>query len=480
MSSFGTLFRVSTFGESHCKGVGAIIDGCPARLKLTEADIQPQLTRRRPGQSVLTTPRDEADKVTILSGTERGITLGTPIGLFVPNQNVRPGDYTEMNTVPRPGHAEYTYELKYGTRAASGGGRSSARETIGRVAAGAVAEKWLRESFGTEIVCFVSSIGHVDLPQEGLCKPDGSPWTRAEVDARGTLQMLMRGAWRKVGTEECEGQKDKQKELQTKLDADAEKEFLAAPESDSTAAYVDVDGIYYDRNGNVVDAPPNAAALLSDNVMPLRCPHAATAAKMATLIREVKSSKDSIGGVVTCVCTGVPPGLGEPCFDKLEAKLAHAMLSLPATKGFEIGSGFAGTRMRGSEHNDQFKKGEVCDGKQLLATTSNHAGGTLGGISHGADIHFRVPIKPVSTIGQAQQTVSFDGSDATLEARGRHDPCVLPRTPPLVEGMSALVLIDAALMQGARCGAGTTVHPGMLQGDGGPPEDEPAAKKARR
>jgi len=422
---------------------------------------------------VLTTPRDEADRVSILSGCTRGITLGTPIGLFVPNENVRPGDYSEMSTVPRPGHAEYTYELKYGTRATSGGGRSSARETIGRVAAGAIAEKWLRETYGTEIVCFVSSIGHIDLPEEGLQRADGTPWTRAEVDTRGTLQMIMRGDWRKATLDECDGDAEKQADLQRSLDAQAEKEFLEAKDGDGVAAYVDVDGIYYGRDGAVVEPPSNVASLLSDNVMPLRCPHAVTACKMATLIREVKSCKDSIGGVLTCHVIKVPAGLGEPCFDKLEAKLAHAMLSLPATKGFEIGSGFAGTRMRGSVHNDQFRKGGVVNGKQLLSCTSNNAGGTLGGISHGEDLHFRVPIKPVSTIGRAQETCTFDGSTATLEARGRHDPCVLPRASPLVEGMTGLVLIDAALIQGSRCANGATVHPGMMSGDG------PVAKKAK-
>jgi len=322
----------------------------------------------------------------------------------------------------------------------------------------------------------VSSVGTIDLPESGMRRADGTPWTREEVDARGTLQMIMSGSWRKVTKEECADGKERASR-QKELDAKAEEEFLAADAQDTTAAYVDLDKICYDRDGNTVPTPEDLSQRLSDNVMALRCPHAATAAKMATLIRQVKSCKDSTGGVVTCVCTKVPAGLGEPCFDELEAKLAHAMLSLPATKGFEIGSGFAGTRLRGSSHNDLFKKGASQDGKQLLATVTNNAGGTLGGITHGADVLFRVAVKAVSTIGQAQQTVTFDGSDATLEARGRHDPCVLPRTPPLVEGMTALVLADAALIQASRCADGRTVHPGMLDSD--TPDEGPSAKKAR-
>lgn len=286
--------------------------------------------------------------------------------------------------------------------------------------------------------------------------------------------MVMPASWRKVASSECGGDLEKQKALQKELDDQAEKVFL---EGDTAAAYMDVDGVYYDHAGQELPKPANAEALLSDNVMALRCPHASTACRMATLIREVKSCKDSIGGIVSCVVTKVPSGLGEPCFDKLEAKLAHAMLSLPATKGFEIGSGFEGTRMRGSAHNDAFEMGATEQGKQLLATKSNNAGGTLGGISHGADLVFRVPIKPVSTIGKAQATATFDGTATTLEARGRHDPCVLPRTPPLVEGMTALVLIDAALIQQSRCAEGVTIHPGMLAGDD--PLVPPAKKQKR-
>ena len=356
-SSFGTLFRVSTFGESHGVGVGAVVDGCPAGLALTEADIQQQLDRRRPGQSDLTTPRDEADRVTILSGVENDLTLGTPIGLLVHNKDQRPGDYGEMSRVPRPSHADYTYQLKYGARASSGGGRSSARETIGRVAAGAIAEKVLKERWGVEIVAWVDAIG---TQQAEVI--DTERLTRQQVDS------------------------------------------------------------------NLV-----------------RCPDQAVADRMTALVREVRDSKDSIGGIVSCVCRKLPVGWGEPVFDKLEAMLAHAMLSLPATKGFEIGSGFAGTRMRGSAHNDLF----VAKGDHL-GTLTNHSGGTLGGISNGENLLFRVAFKPVATIGLAQQTCDFSGRPVELAAKGRHDPCVVPRAVPIVETMAALVLLDLALRQQAR------------------------------
>ncbi|NJC87215.1 MAG: chorismate synthase [Desulfuromonas sp.] len=356
-SSFGTLFRVATFGESHGVGVGAVVDGCPPNLELCEADIQLQLDRRRPGQSDLTTPRQEADRVTILSGVEHGRTLGTPIGLLVRNQDQRPGDYGEMDAVPRPSHADYTYQVKYGVAARSGGGRASARETIGRVAAGAIAEKVLRERWGVEVVAWVSSVGEI---------------------------------------------------VSTGVDADH-------------------------LSRDMVDANP------------VRCPDAAAADRMISLVREVRDARDSIGGVVSCVCRNVPPGWGEPVFDKLDAKLAQAMLSLPATKGFEIGSGFAGTRLRGSMHNDPFvKKGD------RLGTVTNHAGGVLGGISSGEPLLFRVAFKPVATIGQPQRTADLNGQSVELAAKGRHDPCVVPRAVPIVESMTALVLLDLALRQEAR------------------------------
>jgi chorismate synthase len=356
-STIGTIFRVTTFGESHCKGVGAVVDGCPPNIELSEGDIQPQLDRRRPGQSKLTTDRNEVDQVTLLSGVENGRTLGTPIGLLVPNKDQRPGDYQEMSLIPRPSHADYTYQKKYGIRASSGGGRSSARETIARVAAGAIAEKILNQAYGVDIVAWVSAVSDV---QSG--EVDMSAITRSQVDR------------------------------------------------------------------NLV-----------------RCPDAAAADRMIEAIKAAKAQKDSLGGILTCVCRNVPVGIGEPVFDKLEAQLARAMLSIPATKGFEIGSGFAGTRMRGSEHNDPFVRKE--DG---LGTRTNNSGGIQGGISNGEEIYFRVAFKPVATIGRDQPTVSFDGADVVLAAKGRHDPCVVPRAVPIVESMAALVLLDNVLRQASR------------------------------
>jgi chorismate synthase len=356
-SSFGTLFRVTTFGESHCKAVGVVIDGCPPGLSLTEEDIQPQLSRRRPGQSALSTDRQEADKVIILSGTENGKTLGTPIGLQVANKDHRPKDYGEMRDIPRPSHADYTYQMKYGIRASSGGGRSSARETIGSVAAGAVAYKVLKEKYSIEIVAWVSSVGEI-----GSTAADTDTITREEVD--------------------------------------------------STT---------------------------------IRCPDVDAAAKMEHLVSDLKEKGDSIGGVVSCVIRGVPVGIGEPTFEKLEAKLAQAMLAIPATKAFEVGSGFMGATLRGSQHNDLFvKKG---DG---LGTATNNSGGIQGGISNGEPILLRIGFKPPATISIAQETVDFEGKDATLAAKGRHDPCVVPRAVPIVESNAALVVLDMLLRQESR------------------------------
>ena len=356
-NTFGEVFKVTTFGESHSKGVGVVVDGCLPRMALVEADIQAQLDRRRPGQSDVSTPRSEGDKVTILSGVENGFTLGTPIGLLVANQDQRPQDYKAMLSVPRPSHADYTYQVKYGIRASSGGGRSSARETIGRVAAGAIAERFLHGAYGIDIVAWVSSAGDVDAPDLS-----GQPIQRAAVDANA-----------------------------------------------------------------------------------VRCPDEAAAKRMKKAILAARENNDSIGGIITCVCRNVPAGLGEPVFDKLEALLAHAMLSIPAAKGFEIGSGFAGAHMKGSEHNDPF----VMKGKKL-GTLTNRSGGIQGGISNGEPIVFRVAFKPPATISMPQQTVDFDGQPVTLEAGGRHDPCVVPRAVPIVEGMAALVLADAALIQKTR------------------------------
>ncbi len=370
-------------------------------MALIEDDIQPQMDRRRPGQSSITTPRNEADRVEIQSGTEFGVTLGTPIGLRVLNKDQRPKDYggATIDLYPRPSHADWTYLEKYGVKASSGGGRSSARETIGRVAAGAIAEKYLRLAYGVEIVAFVSSVGKIHLFPPGL---DGDDEAAAARTARDAL--------------------------------------LAT-----------------------IDRPT------VDSFAPVRCPDAAAAAKMAEYIEGFKQREDSIGGTVTCVIRNAPPGLGEPCFDKLEAKLAHAMLSIPATKGFEIGSGFAGCEMPGSVHNDPFVAASPAEDastaaavatplalgaaatRSRLATKTNNSGGVQGGISNGAPIYFRLAFKPPATIGQAQTTATYDGSaQGVLAAKGRHDPCVVPRAVPIVEAMAALVIMDAVMAQQSR------------------------------
>ncbi|SGZ48696.1 CIC11C00000001012 [Sungouiella intermedia] len=368
MSSFGTVFRVTTYGESHCQSVGCIVDGCPPGLELTEKDIQPQLSRRRPGQSALSTPRNEKDQVFIQSGTEHGKTLGLPIGMLVKNEDHRPHDYSETDLYPRPSHADWTYIQKYGVKSASGGGRSSARETIGRVAAGAIAEKVLQKANNVEIVAFVSSIGEVSMnrnAQDPAFQDLLNTVTREQVDSVG----------------------------------------------------------------------------------PIRCPDATVREQMVKVIEKYRDSKDSIGGVVTCVIRNCPIGLGEPCFDKLEAKLAHAMMSLPATKGFEFGSGFAGTAIPGSQHNDPFVY-SLTDLR--LRTQTNNSGGVQGGISNGENIYFSVAFKSAATISQEQETASYEGKAGVLAARGRHDPSVTPRAVPIVEAMAALVLVDQLLIQKAR------------------------------
>lgn len=353
-NTFGHLFRITTWGESHGGGVGVVVDGCPSRLALTEADIQRDLDRRRPGQSKIVTPRKETDTCQILSGVFQGKTLGTPISIVVKNEDQRAEAYKEMETLYRPSHADYTYQAKYGIRNWQGGGRASARETIGRVAGGAVAMKALRKfAPKIEIVAFVQQIH--------------------------TLTTTI------------------------------------AP-----------DQVNYDE--------------VESNIV--RWPDAKGAEKAIRLIERVRREGDSVGGVVGCVIRNAPVGLGEPVFDKLEADLAKAMMSLPASKGFEIGSGFASAKMKGSEHNDPF----VMRGGRVR-TTSNRSGGIQGGISNGEDIVLRVAFKPVATIVQAQKTVSIKGKAAELRARGRHDPCVLPRAVPMVEAMARLVLCDHLLRQ---------------------------------
>jgi chorismate synthase len=346
---FGKLFTLSTWGESHGPAVGVVIDGCPPGLPLAEADIQGDLDRRRPGQSDIVTPRKEKDVVEILSGVFEGKTTGTPISLLVRNADARPGAYDEMREKFRPSHADFTYQAKFGLRDHRGGGRSSARETIGRVAAGAVAKKILTAAGQVEIRAYVTRVQDIAVPA-------------------------------------------------------GDRPFPTAAEVEATA---------------------------------IRCPDPETAAAMIARIEEVRAQGDSVGGLITCRIRGVPAGLGEPVFDRLEADLAKAMLSLPATKGFEVGSGFAGTFLRGSEHNDAFvpKEGRV-------GTATNRSGGIQGGISNGEEISFTVAFKPTATIMQPQQTVDVAGRATELIGRGRHDPCVLPRAVPIVEAMAALVLID--------------------------------------
>jgi len=357
-NTFGHLFRITTFGESHGGAVGVVIDGCPPRVAISAEEIQRELDRRRPGQSKLVTQRRESDVVHILSGVFEGRTLGTPICLLVWNEDARPEAYEPFRELYRPSHADYTYDAKYGIRDWRGGGRSSARETVGRVAAGAIAKKILRER-GVEIVGWVEKIHAL----------------RAPVD-------------------------------------------------------------------------PDTVTLEQVEANPVRCPDPATAEAMAQAIEQARKQGDSLGGVVGCVARGVPPGWGDPVFDKLDADLAKAMLSIPAAKGFEIGSGFAGTDLTGSQHNDPF----YVDGTGRVRTRTDHSGGVQGGISNGENIVIRVAFKPTATIMMPQETVNARHEPAVLRAKGRHDPCVVPRAVPIVEAMMALVLVDHYLRQRAQCG----------------------------
>ncbi len=357
-NTFGHLFRITTFGESHGGGVGVVIDGCPPQLEISTEEIQIELDRRRPGQSKITTPRKEEDKCEILSGVFEGKTLGTPIAILVRNKNTRPQDYDEMALKYRPSHADATYDAKYGIRNWQGGGRSSARETIGRVAAGAIAKKILRQVANVEIIGYVKRI----------------------------------------------------KDLEAVIDPD-------------TVTLEQVES-------NIV-----------------RCPDAECSDRMIELIEEVRREGNSIGGVVECVARNVPKGLGDPVFDKLEADLAKGVMSLPASKGFEIGSGFAGTLLSGFEHNDEFYIDEAGE----IRTRTNRSGGIQGGISNGENIIIRVAFKPTATIRKEQKTVTNEGEETVLAGKGRHDPCVLPRAVPMVEAMMALILCDHLLRHTGQC-----------------------------
>lgn len=354
---FGQLFRITTFGESHGGAVGVVVDGCPPGLEISQEEIQKELDRRKPGQSSITSPRQEQDEIHILSGLMDGKTTGTPILLLAYNKDAKSEDYLHLKDLYRPGHADYTFQKKYGIRDWKGSGRASARETLGRVAAGAIAKKYLKEKLGIEILSFVEQVGDI----------------KTDID------------FNQVTMDEIES--------------------------------------------NIV-----------------RCPDQQTAEKMIRLIEQVRDEGDSIGGVVRGVIKHVPIGLGEPVFDKLPADLGKAMMSINAVKGFEIGSGFEGVKLKGSQHNDEFYINEEGN----VRTKTNNAGGTLGGISNGETIYFRVAIKPVSTIKKQQHTVNKNDEEVTLEATGRHDPCVLPRAIPIVDAMSALVIMDHYLRQKAQ------------------------------
>ncbi|MHA6280433.1 chorismate synthase [Salinimicrobium sp. CAU 1759] len=345
-NSFGKLFRLTTFGESHGEAIGGVIDGCPAGLALDLEQIQQEMERRKPGQSAIVTQRKEPDTVKFLSGIFEGKTTGTPIGFIIENANQKSKDYSHIKDVYRPSHADYTYDQKYGNRDYRGGGRSSARETACRVAAGAIAKQLLSE---IKITAYTASVGNIQLKKK----------------------------------------------------------------------FEELDLSEIEKN-------------------PVRCPDPETAEKMEAFIKEIRSQGDTVGGVVECVISNVPVGLGEPVFDKLHAALGSAMLSINAVKGFEYGSGFAGAAMKGSEHNDLFET----DGK----TRTNFSGGIQGGISNGMDITFRVAFKPVATLMQKQNTINAQGQEVEMQGKGRHDPCVVPRAIPIVEAMAALVLADYYLL----------------------------------
>lgn len=349
-NTFGTIFRLTTFGESHGAAVGCVLDGCPAGLDFDTEFIQNELDRRRPGQSRIVTQRRESDSFEVLSGVFEGKTTGTPVTLLIRNENQRSADYDHLARAFRPGHADYTWEVKYGNRDFRGGGRSSARETAARVAGGAVAKLFLRHQ-GIHISAWVSQVGDIAL----------------------------------------------------------------------------------ERHYNTLDFSQTESN-------PVRCPDREVAAHMEALIMQVRKEGDTVGGVVSCVVKGCPPGLGQPVFDKLHADLGKAMLSINAVKGFEYGSGFSGASMRGSAHNDIFE-----NKNGAIVTKTNYSGGIQGGISNGMDIYFRTAFKPVATIMQDQESVNTSGEQVTLQGKGRHDPCVVPRAVPIVEAMTALVLADHLL-----------------------------------
>ena len=359
MNTFGKLFCITTFGESHGAGIGVVIDGCPAGLELDLAFIQAELDRRRPGQSRITTQRKEPDQFVIQSGFFEGKTTGTPLTFWVPNQNARSRDYDHLAKAFRPSHADYTYQAKYGTRDYRGGGRSSARETLARVIGGAVAKQVLARLSTLQVNAWVSSIHTIELQEA-----------------------------------------------------------------------------------------PTSLELVTEYQKAVRCPDPAIAEEMYHFIDQIRKTGDSVGGIITCRIAGAPPGIGEPIYSKLSAELGAAMLGINAVKGFELGSGFAGTRMRGSEHNDHF----YSDSENRIRTHTNYSGGIQGGISNGEDIYFRVAFKPTATIMRPQASLDAEGKPVTLDGKGRHDPCVVPRAVPIVEAMAAMVLLDQLMIHRGRGG----------------------------
>jgi chorismate synthase len=356
-STLGRIFRVTTFGESHGEMLGCVVENCPSGLELTEQHIQYELDRRRPGQSRITTPRNEPDQCKIVSGTFSGVTIGSPISIVVENTNAKEKDYSNFEKAYRPSHADYTYQVRYGNRSTRGGGRASARTTIGIVAAGAIAKKILREKYGVEIVAYVNQIHKICLPKD------------YQLPSLSKLQQL-----------------------------------------------------------------------IEEN--PVRCPDQKTSEEMVRLIQDTRQAGDSLGGIISCCIENLPPGVGDPVFDKLDALLAYAMLAIPATKGFELGSGFSAITMTGSQHNDLFvsKSGKI-------GTNTNFSGGIQGGISNGEPIEFRVAFKPTATISHEQETLDEDQNKVSLKVKGRHDPCVLPRAVPIVEAFSAVTLLDQLMLK---------------------------------
>jgi chorismate synthase len=540
-NTFGEMFRITSFGESHGDGIGVVVDGCPAGLEISEVDIQAELDRRRPGQSHITTDRNEADKVKILSGIYNGKTTGTPIAMVVFNTDQRSHDYNALQDLYRPGHSDFTYQQKYQNRDPRGGGRSSARIMIGRVAAGAIAKKFLKEKLGVEFLAYTSQVGEIgvgdtkrdftnfELSTQRLLlkaisfdylddifaeftpevtrfmfpKPADKISETAEfisgaisANQKGEdLQLVILdkdngeflgccgvhnphtktpefGIWLKKSAHGKGYGREAMTALKVWADQNLDYGYIKYPVDkanissrkipESLGGVVqseykhtgmggqDLDLVEYhiikdiSSENTLKSLLPLYETVTSDQIEAniVRCPDPEVATKMIELIEKAKAEKDSLGGVITGVIRGLPVGLGEPEFDKFPALLAHAMLSINATKGFEIGSGFAGTKLKGSQHNDEFVKSS---NQTEITTKTNHAGGVLGGITNGQTVYFDVAFKPVATIGKPQKTLNNQGKEVVVEGKGRHDPCVLPRAVPIVEAMSALVVMDLYL-----------------------------------